>query len=64
MTTLSTQDLERVYDTLAGTIDAIDEDKQMLFLTKLALLFAHDIGDVAVIEKAIKAAAVFEGETL
>lgn len=37
--------LEVVYDTLAQAVDAAGPDKSELFLTKLALLCAHHLGD-------------------
>lgn len=61
MKTLSTQDLEAIYDILATTIDETDEDKQLLFLVKLVLLLANEVGEVAVINDAIKSAARLEG---
>lgn len=37
--------LESVYETLASAIDAVGPDKTELFLVKLALLSARQIGD-------------------
>lgn len=37
--------LESVYETLASAIDAVGPDKSELFLVKLALLSARQIGD-------------------
>lgn len=45
MSTLTTQDLEQVYDTLAEAIDQAAPAKAELFLTKLALLSAQALGD-------------------
>lgn len=42
---LSIQDLETVYDTLAESIDAAGPERETLFLTKLTLLMAREIGD-------------------
>ncbi|CUH64318.1 hypothetical protein TG4357_01208 [Thalassovita gelatinovora] len=39
-------DVETVYEALAEQLDAVG-DKTDLFLAKLALLLAHDIGDAA-----------------
>lgn len=39
--------LETVYDQLATAIDAVGEDKSELFLVKLALLTAQQLGDEA-----------------
>jgi len=38
-------DLERVYDTLAASLDSVGPDKSELFLAKLALLLSHEIDD-------------------
>ena len=40
--------LETAYDQLASAIDAVGEDKSELFLVKLALLAAQQLGDEAV----------------
>ena len=40
--------LEPAYDQLATAIDAVGEDKSELFLVKLALLAAQQLGDEAV----------------
>ncbi len=37
--------LESVYETLASALDAVGPDKAELFLVKLALLSAREIGD-------------------
>lgn len=37
--------LETVYDQLATAIDAVGQDKSELFLVKLALLAAQELGD-------------------
>ena len=40
--------LETAYDQLATAIDAVGEDKSELFLVKLALLAAQQLGDEVV----------------
>ena len=40
--------LETAYDQLATAIDAVGEDKSELFLVKLALLAAQQLGDETV----------------
>ena len=40
--------LETAYDQLATAIDEVGEDKSELFLVKLALLAAQQLGDEAV----------------
>lgn len=52
-TTLSTADLEQLYDRLAEAIDTAGPDKTPLLLTKLALLAAERIGDAALFEALI-----------
>jgi hypothetical protein len=52
-TTLSTADLEQLYDRLAEAIDAAGPDKAPLLLTKLALLAAERIGDAALFKALI-----------
>lgn len=43
--TLQTHDLEAVYDSLALAIDRTPDGKSELFLVKLALLLAGELGD-------------------
>ncbi len=40
--------LETAYDQLASAIDAVGEEKSELFLVKLSLLAAQQLGDEAV----------------
>ena len=51
--TLPFEDLEKTYDLLAAAIDRVGKDKETLFLTKLAVVLAHETGDVSVVESAI-----------
>jgi len=44
---LSVDDLERVYDSLAEAIDNVGPEKEALFLAKLVLILANDLGDRA-----------------
>lgn len=60
MSTISIDDLEKVYDHLAESIDAVPEAKRELFLVKLALLSANQIQDGAVFQQLINQAKVFE----
>ena len=53
---LSTADLEQVYDTLAEGIDQAPDGKSELFLVKLALLLARQVGDRALVEQQVAAA--------
>ena len=50
--------LETVYDQLATAIDAVGQDKSELFLVKLALLAAQQLGDEAVFGQLIERAQV------
>lgn len=48
--------LESAYDQLATAIDAVGEDKSELFLVKLALLAAQQLGDEAAFGRLIERA--------
>jgi len=48
--------LEQVYDRLAAAIDEAGAARSELFLTKLALLCAHSLGDAARFESHVAAA--------
>jgi len=48
--------LETAYDQLASAIDAVGQDKSELFLVKLALLVAQQMGDEAVFGELIQRA--------
>lgn len=56
--TMEFSELEIVYERLAGAVDEAGEDKAALFLAKLALLLARELGDpakaVAAIETSLK----------
>ena len=60
MSTITIDDLEKVYDHLAQSIDAIPVEKRELFLVKLALLSANQIQDGMIFQKLINQAKVFE----
>ncbi|HWM29864.1 MAG TPA: DUF2783 domain-containing protein [Woeseiaceae bacterium] len=53
---LSFEHLEEVYEWLAAAIDAAGPEKEALFLAKLCLTLAHEIGDLTVVERAVEAA--------
>lgn len=53
---LAFADLEKIYDLLAAAIDAAGPDKETLFLAKLCLTMAHEMGDLALVERAIEIA--------
>ncbi len=54
--TLSTRDLEDFYDALAEAIDRAG-DKSPLFLAKLALKLALEVGDLKAVLHALEAAS-------
>jgi hypothetical protein len=49
-TTLTTTGLETVYDALAQAVDQCGPEKAPLFLVKLALLNAQQIGDADIVQ--------------
>lgn len=53
---LSVEANERLYDTLAAAIDRAGPAQESLYLTKLALLLANQLGDEAEINLSITAA--------
>lgn len=53
---LSTEANERLYDALAEAIDRAGPGNEALFLTKLALLLANQIGDEALIDRTLELA--------
>lgn len=53
---IATTELEKVYDTLAEGIDRATPAKSEIFLAKLALLLANEIGDAGVVKKAVDVA--------
>lgn len=50
-------ELEQVYDLLAEAIDEIGENNESLFLSKLAIALAHNVGDLETVREAIRIAA-------
>jgi hypothetical protein len=50
---LTTLELETVFDAIAETLDS--EENKELFLTKLALCLANEVGDLTRITSAIRA---------
>lgn len=51
-------DLERVYGVLAETLDKVGTAKSELFLSKLALLLSHEIGDAKTVLGLVEMAAL------
>ena len=56
MSQMPFDDLEAAYEALAVAIDSADEKREVLFLTRLALLLAHELGDIAVFKRAVQTA--------
>ena len=56
MTAMPFEDLESAYETLAMAIDSAGEAREALFLTRLALVLANQLGDIAAFRKAISTA--------
>jgi hypothetical protein len=54
---LAFEDLERAYDLLADGIDSAGQERETLFLTKLCLVLAHELGDLGILEQSIAIAA-------
>ncbi|MEN0073413.1 MAG: hypothetical protein AAGC69_03465 [Paracraurococcus sp.] len=54
---LSTAGLEEVYDRLAETLDALPDERRLLFLAKLSLALANLVEDPAEVMAALAAAA-------
>jgi hypothetical protein len=50
------EDIESAYETLATAIDSAGPEREALFLTRLALLLSHELGDIATFRSAIQAA--------
>ena len=56
MTAMPPEDFETAYESLAMAIDSAGPEREALFLTRLALLLGHELGDIAVFRSAIRAA--------
>lgn len=50
------EDLERIYALLAETIDDVGAEREAVFLSKLALILAQELGDHDKVAAAIEAA--------
>ena len=50
------EDFETAYETLATAIDLTGPPREALFLTRLALVLGHELGDVTAFRKAIETA--------
>jgi hypothetical protein len=56
MSPMPADDFETAYETLAAAIDSAGSEREALFLTRLALVLGHELGDIAVFQKAITTA--------
>jgi hypothetical protein len=50
------EDLETAYETLATAIDSAGPEQEALFLTRLALVLSHELGDIAAFRHAVQTA--------
>ena len=48
MSAMPFEDFETAYETLATAIDQAGPAREALFLTRLALVLAHELGDIVV----------------
>jgi hypothetical protein len=56
MSKMPFDDLEAAYEALATAIDTAGAEREALFLTRLALVLGHELGDVATFKEAIRTA--------
>jgi hypothetical protein len=56
MSTMPFEDLESAYETLAVAIDSAGAPREALFLTRLALVLSHELGDITAFKNAIRTA--------
>jgi hypothetical protein len=56
MSPMPFEDLEAAYEALATAIDSAGEPRETLFLTRLALLLGHELGDITAFRSTIKTA--------
>jgi hypothetical protein len=52
---LAVHELELIYDDLARAIDSVEPDKRSIFLVKLALMNADEIGSADIVRSHIQA---------
>lgn len=60
MSHIAIESLEKIYDHLAESIDAVPTEKRQLFLVKLALLAANQIKDESLFNQLVNQAKVLE----
>jgi hypothetical protein len=56
MSAMPFEDIESAYETLAIAIDQAGAEREALFLTRLALVLGHELGDIAAFRRAIRTA--------
>lgn len=56
MSTMPFEDLESAYEALATAINSAGAPREALFLTRLALVLGHELGDIATFKSAIRTA--------
>jgi hypothetical protein len=56
MSKMPFDDLEAAYEALATAIDTAGAEREALFLTRLALVLGHELGDIAAFREAIRTA--------
>ena len=56
MSAMPFEDFEAAYETLALAIDSAGAEHETLFLTRLALVLGHELGDITAFRKAVKTA--------
>ena len=56
MSKMPFDDLEAAYEALATAIDTAGKQREALFLTRLALVLGHELGDIAAFREAIRTA--------
>ena len=56
MSAMPFDDFEKAYEALATAIDSAGSERETLFLTRLALVLAHELGDITGFKRAIKTA--------
>jgi hypothetical protein len=61
MSTMSFENLETAYEVLAKAIDQAGEAGEVRFFTRLALLLAHEIGEIEPFRQAVEAALEHTG---
>jgi hypothetical protein len=56
MSAMPFEDIESAYETLAIAIDQAGAEREALFLTRLALVLGHELGDITAFRRAIRTA--------